>query len=154
MISKEITKVEKDIEFSSFYENEIIDSEENFYNLIYSGSLFGKNKIITIYDATDKIINKLNDIYEKFPEGITIIIFSDILEKKSKLRNLFEKEKEIICIPCYLDNEKDLGTIAQLEFKKNNIALSREAINLLIEKANFDRNNLRNENRKNKIICA
>ena len=152
-ISKEITKLEKDTELANLYENEIIENEENFYNLIYSGSLFSKNKIITIYDATDKIINKLNNIYEKYPEGISIIIFSDVLEKKSKLRNFFEKEKEIICIPCYLDNEKDLGIIAQLEFKKSNIVLSREIINLLIEKANFDRNNLRNEIEKIKLYA-
>ena len=67
------------------------------------------------------------------------------LEKKSKLRNFFEKNKKTICVPCYLDNEKDLAIIAQLELKKNNITLSRESINLLIEKSNADRNNLRNE---------
>ena len=44
-----------------------------------------------------------------------------------------------------LDNEKDLAKIAQLELKKNNIILSQEIINLLIEKSNSDRNNLRNE---------
>ena len=54
-------------------------------------------------------------------------------------------KKKTICIPCYLDNEKDLEIIAQSEFKKNNIAISREAINLLIEVSNSDRNNLRNE---------
>jgi len=59
--------------------------------------------------------------------------------------NFFEKNKKTICIPCYLDNEKDLEIIALLELKKNNIILSREAINLLIEKSNLDRNNLRNE---------
>jgi len=74
-----------------------------------------------------------------------LIIFSGILEKKSKLRIFFEKSKKTICIPCYLDSEKDLEIIAQSEFRKNNILLSREAINLLIEKSNSDRNNLRNE---------
>ena len=67
------------------------------------------------------------------------------MEKKSKLRNFFEKNKKTICIPCYLDSEKDLSLIAQLEFKKNNITISQEIINLLIEKSNSDRNNLRNE---------
>ena len=53
--------------------------------------------------------------------------------------------KKTICIPCYLDNEKDLANIAQLELKKSNIILSRETINLLIDQSNSDRNNLRNE---------
>jgi len=67
------------------------------------------------------------------------------LDKKSKTRNFFENENKLTCIACYLDSEKDLATIAQLELKKNNISLSRESINLLIEKSNSDRNNIRNE---------
>ena len=127
------------------YEDEILDDEENYYNLIYTGSLFSNKKIITIYEATDKIIKKISDIYDKYPENVFLIIFSGILEKRSKLRNFFEANKKAICIPCYLDSEKDLEVIAQLELKKNNIMLSQEAINLLIEKSNSDRNNLRNE---------
>ena len=61
------------------------------------------------------------------------------------MRNFFEKEKKTVCIPCYLDNEKDLEVIARSELKRNNIILSRESINLLIEKSNFDRSNLKNE---------
>jgi len=127
------------------YEDEILDDEENYYNLIYTRSLFNNKKIITIYEATDKIIKKISDIYDKYPENVFLIIFSGILEKRSKLRNFFEANKKAICIPCYLDSEKDLEVIAQLELKKNNIMLSQEAINLLIEKSNSDRNNLRNE---------
>ena len=127
------------------YEDEILDDEENYYNLIYTGSLFSNKKIITIYEATDKIIKKISDIYDKYPENVFLIIFSGILEKRSKLRNFFEANKKAICIPCYLDSEKDLEVIVQLELKKNNIMLSQEAINLLIEKSNSDRNNLRNE---------
>ena len=127
------------------YEDEILDDDENYYNLIYTGSLFNNKKIITIYEATDKIIKKISDIYDKYPENVFLIIFSEILEKRSKLRNFFEANKKAICIPCYLDSEKDLEVIAQLELKKNNIMLSQEAINLLIEKSNSDRSNLRNE---------
>ena len=144
-IKSELKKKDPNIEYLSIYENEIHDNEENFYNSIYSGSLFGNKKIILINDGTDKIINQIKDVSEKFPENIYLIIFSEILEKKSKLRNFFEKNERAICIPCYLDTEKDLEIIAILELKKNNIILSREAINLLIEKSNLDRNNLRNE---------
>ena len=144
-ISTEIKKKNDSIEILSLYEIEILDNDENFYNLIYSGSLFSNKKIITIYEATDKIFNKINDIYEKCPENIFLIIFSEILEKKSKLRIFFEKNKKTICTPCYLDNERDLEIIAQSELKKNNIILSKESINLILEKSNSDRNNLRNE---------
>jgi DNA polymerase-3 subunit delta len=152
-LKKDIVKFTKNIiekkgdslEILSLYEDEILSDEENFYNLIYSGSLFSNKKIIIIYKATDNIIEKISDIYEKYPENIFLIIFAEILEKKSKLRNFFEKNKKTICIPCYLDSERDLKTIAQLELKKDNITLSQEAINLIIEKSNSDRDNLRNE---------
>ena len=144
-IEKGITQKDDNIEILPLYEDEIFDKEENFYNFIYSGSLFSSKKILFINEATDKIIKKISDIYDTYPQNIFIIIFSAILEKKSKLRNFFEKGKKTICIPCYLDTEKDLEIIAQSELRKNNITLSREAINLLVEKSNSDRNNLRNE---------
>ena len=133
------------IELLSLYENDIIDNEENLYNSIYSGSLFSKKKIITINNGTDKIIKQVKDIVEKLPENVFLIIFSGVLDKKNKLRNLFETNIKTLCIPCYLDSDKDLEIIAKTEFKKNDIILSRELINLLIEKSNNDRNNLRNE---------
>ena len=144
-IKQTLKEKDSQIEIVSIYENEILDDEENFYNLIYSGSLFSEKKIITVYESTDKITEKISNIYDKYPQDVFLIFFSDTLEKKSKLRNFFETSKKTICIPCYLDNERDLEIIAQLEFKKKNISISREALNLLIEKSNSDRNNLRNE---------
>ena len=133
------------LEMLSVYETEIFDNEENFYNSIYSGSLFSNKKIITIFDATDKIMKKIDSVYDTYTENVFLVIISGILEKKSKLRNFFETSKKTICIPCYLDSQKDLEIIAQSEFRKNNISLSSEAINLLIEKSNSDRGNLKNE---------
>ena len=133
------------LEVLSVYENEILNNEESFYNSIYSGSLFSNKKIITIFDATDKIIKKIDDIFDKNTENVYLVIFSGILDKKSKLRNFFETNKKTICIPCYLDTPRDLEIIAQSEFRENNISVSREVINLLVEKANSDRSNLKNE---------
>ena len=59
--------------------------------------------------------------------------------------DFFETNLKTLCIPCYLDNDRDLEIITNTELKKNNITLSRESINLLIEKSNNDRNNLKNE---------
>jgi len=144
-IVDELKQKNNDLEILSLYESEVINNRDNFYNLVYSGSLFSKKKIITINETTDKIIDIIKYVHEKCPQDIYLIFISNILDKKSKIRTLFEKEKELTCIPCYLDNERDLAAIAQLELKKNNIMLSRESINLLIEKSNADRNNLRNE---------
>jgi len=143
-IAKEIKKNEN-VEVLSFFESEIIENDENFYNFIYSGSLFSSKKIVIINQGSEKILKIISDIYQKFPENIFLFIFSEVLEKKSKLRNFFEKKTKTICIPCYLDNEKDLRSIATIELQKNSLKLSTEIINLIIEKSNSDRNNLRNE---------
>lgn len=144
-IKTSIEQENNNVEILFLYEGEILANEENFHNLIYGGSLFSDKKIIIIYEATDKIIKKISEIYDKYPKNVFLIIFSEILEKKSKLRNFFETNKKTICIPCYLDSEKNLEVIARSELKKNNIMLSQEVVNLLIEKSNSDRNNLRNE---------
>ena len=140
-----IEQKNESLEMLSVYEPEILSNEENFYNSFYSGSLFSNKKIITIFDATDKIMKKIDSIYESHAENVFLIILAGILEKKSKLRNFFETNKKTICIPCYLDSPKDLEIIAKSELRKNNISLSSEVINLLIEKSNCDRGNLKNE---------
>ncbi len=140
-----LNKEHNKIELLQIYENEIIENDKNFYNSIYSGSLFSTFKIIIVNNGSDKILKNINDITENSLENVIVIILAEVLEKKSKIRNLFEKDKKTICIPCYPDNEKDLNLIAISEFKKKNIVLSRESINLLIEKSNNDRKNLKNE---------
>ena len=144
-IANAVIKKNDSIETLTIYESEILDNEENFINFIYSGSLFGNKKIINILEASDKIFKKISDIHTNFNESIFFIISGTILDKKSKLRNFFEKGTNTICIACYQDNERDLGNIIRSELKKNNILLSNESINLLIEKSNSDRGNLRNE---------
>ena len=140
-----LNKEKGTIEILSFFENSINENEENFYNSFFSGSLFSKKKIIIINNATDKIFDKIQNILKQNHENIYLIIFSDLLDKKSKLRNFFEKNNEALCIPCYLDSTRDLEGIALNELKKNDIVISKEILNLLIEKSNYDRNNLKNE---------
>ena len=77
-IKSEIEKKNNNVEILFLYESEILDNEENFYNFIYSGSLFSNKKIITIYETTDKIIKKISDIYDKYPDNVFLIIFSEI----------------------------------------------------------------------------
>ena len=153
-IKEEIKKClqNKDVEILSFFESDIETNQENFYNSIYNGSLFGDKKIIVINNGTDKIINQIEFIQEKNPENIFLIVLSDILEKKSKLRTLFEKNDNTTCVACYLDNERDLERIVRQELQKEKINLSKEIINFLIEKSNNNRGSLKNEINKIKIL--
>ena len=132
-------------EILRYDENEILNNHEEFISNLMNRSLFDDNKLIIISRASDKIVKFINEIIERNIEKIKIIINSDNLEKKSKLRNLFEKEKDLVCIPFYEDNDKSLNIIAQNFFKQKNIKVSQEIINLLIGRSRRDRGNLVNE---------
>ena len=128
-----------------YLENEIFSDIDNFYNQVLSKSFFEKNKLIIIKDASDKIKNEIEILKEKNLDDIKIILISNILDKKSKLRNLFEKEKDLVSIAFYSDNNQTLSTITKTFFSKKNIPISQESINLIVDRANGDRKNLNNE---------
>ena len=132
-------------EILRFDENEILKKYEEFVTILMNRSLFDEDKLIIISRASDKIIEFIKEILERKIEKVKIIINSNNLDKKSKLRILFEKEKELICIPFYEDNEKSLNMIAQNFFRQKNIKVSQEIINLIIRRSRGDRGNLNNE---------
>ena len=140
-----IEKLKKEEELFLYDEKEIFDNENDFINNVLSKSLFEEKKIIIIKRATDKFIKIVEILKEKKVEDIKLILISNILEKKSKLRNLFEKEKMFICVPFYPDSEQTLFKIAFDFFKKKNISISTLNINLIINKSSGDRENLLNE---------
>ena len=126
-------------------ESEILHNKENFYNIIFTKSLFEDEKLIIISRVSDKIKDIINEVIEKEIDDTTIILNSNNLDKKSKLRSLFEKNKRTVCIPFYEDNSQTLSSIASSFFKEKKIPISQETINLLIERCRGDRLNLKNE---------
>jgi len=129
-------------------EKEILDNKENFFNSILSKSFFETKKIIMISRSSDKIVSIIEEVLEKITEDVKIILLTGILEKKSKLRLLFEKNKNIICIPFYSDNDQTLSSIASSYFKERKIPVSQEIINLLVTRSRGDRLNINNEMNK------
>ena len=126
-------------------EKEVLINKENFFNSILTKSFFETKKIIIILRSSDKIVNIIEEIFERNIEDTKIILLANILEKKSKLRLLFEKNKNIICIPFYADNNQTLSNIVNSYFKEKKIAISQETINLLVDRSRGDRLNLNNE---------
>ena len=148
-------KEKKNIKYKQFKfeEEEIIKNQNDFFNLIFSGSLFDKKKVIFVNRTTDRLFNLISEISKKDIKDILIFFEANQLEKKSKIRNLFEKDNNLVCIACYQDNNFDLIKIINDEIKQTKIKLSTESINLLIERASGDRNNLRNEVNKLKSFA-
>ena len=134
-----------DGEISRLDENEVLNNYEEFISSLINKSLFEDDKLIVISRTSEKIIKLVNEILDRNIEKIKIIINSDNLEKKSKLRSLFEKDKKLICIPFYEDNERSLVSIAQNFLRQKNIKVSQEVVNLLVGRSRGDRGNLINE---------
>ena len=134
-------------------EKEILDNKNEFIESIYSKSLFEDKKNVIIKRATDKILKTLHDILEKKIDDINLIVNSNNLEKKSKLRSFFEKDKKLICIPVYSDNLQTMTKLAYDFFKDRNISISQSNINLVVTKCNGDREILSNELNKIENYC-
>jgi DNA polymerase-3 subunit delta len=130
---------------SNYEEKEILDNEIIFVENILSKSLFENEKSIIIKRATDKILKIIEILHFKDLEDTTIVIKAENLEKKSKLRSFFEKDKDLICIPFYPDNDQTLSKLAYNFLRDKKISISPSNINLIITKCNGDREVLLNE---------
>src|SRR6056300_846090 len=128
-----------------YEEKEILDDINIFFSSVLTKSFFDNEKLIIINRATDKIKTIIEELMGKNPEDIQIILNSKNLEKKSSLRKLFEKEKSIVCIPFYEDNNQTLNSIISLFFRNKKIPISQQLINVLVERSRGDRKNLNNE---------
>lgn len=137
-----------------YEEIDILNKPELFYDEIFSKSFFETSKLIIINRSSDKIHNIIEDLLEKNVSDVIIILDAGLLEKKSKLRKLFEKDKSLICIPFYEDNKATLLGIANNFFSKKNIKISYQNINLLVDKSKGDRKNLENELEKIEIFLT
>ena len=138
----------------NYEESEVLTNKEIFYSNILSKSFFDNEKLIIISRATDKIVEVLENILEKKIDDIVIVLNSTALEKKSKLRSLFEKNKKTICVPFYEDTHQTLMSIVSDYFRENKIRISQQSINLIVQRSRGDRQNLENEFNKIKSFAA
>jgi len=131
-----------------YSEKDILADTKIFLENLYSKSFFEKEKLIMIYDVTDKILGLIQENLKTKVEDIIIILIAKKLDKKSKIRNFFEKEKNLIIVPFYEDTSQTLISIAKKILNENKLNLSQENLNLIIERSQGDRINLKNELKK------
>ena len=136
----------------NFEELQIIKKSDEFKELIYNKSFFEEEKLLIINRATEKIFPIINEIINTKIDKVKIIIKANILEKKSKLRNLFEKNKKTIIVAYYEDNYRTLLNFIENFLVKERIRISKESINELINKSMGDRLNLINELNKISLL--
>ena len=140
----------------NFNQEEILADENKFFNELLNQSLFEDTKIFFINQTNDKILELIKEIEIK-KDNQKVFLFSELLDKRSKLRNYFEKSSTLGIVACYADNEISLKKII-LDKLKGYTGLSSQNINIIIENCGLDRSKLNNELTKidtffkNKII--
>jgi len=145
---EEIRKITNkfNIKGKHYDEKQVIDNSEEFFADNLNKSFFDNDKIIIINRCTDKIIMIVEQLIDRNINDIIFILNSEVLEKKSKLRNFFEKSKEkLVSIAFYPDNFDTLLRIARQALRERKILLSNECVSILVGKCASDRKNLLNE---------
>ena len=151
-----IKKLNKTALIKNLDQEEILADENKFFNELFNKSLFEDKKIFLINQTNDKILKLIQEIEGK-ESTPKIFLFSELLDKRSKLRNYFEKSRTLGVVACYADNEISLKNII-LNKLNGYKGLSSQNLNMIMENCGLDRSKLNNELNKvaiffeNKII--
>ena len=130
---------------SNYDESEILRDIENFKSVLFNKSFFEDEKLIIINRGTDKILSIIEELIEKKTQDIKVIIKSNFLEKKSRLRKFFEKDENTVIVAYYEDSYETLNQLVQNFFKEKKLSISSENINLIIDRSKTNRNNIKTE---------
>ena len=150
-IIKKLIKNKQNV--STYDESEILENSNDFVEGLINKSLFENEKIIIIKRVTDKIFKIFEIIVLNNISDLNIVLNADNLEKKSKLRSYFEKDKHLVCVAFYPDNEQTLSQLAYNFVKEKRIAISSSNLNLIIGRCTGDREQLINELKKIEHYC-
>tara|TARA_X000000950_G_scaffold266506_1_gene342062 strand:- start:435 stop:1358 length:924 start_codon:yes stop_codon:yes gene_type:complete len=146
---KELTKNKNEVLF--YDEKEILMDQSSFIESILNKSFFENEKLIVVKRASDKILKIIEEITSKAIEDLMVIIDTENLDKKSKLRKLFEKK--YVCVAFYPDTPQTLSKLTYQFFQDKKISISPSNVNLIVSKSNGDRQNLINELKKIENFC-
>ena len=141
---EKIKEENKKAEIYTFFEEEILKNNQLFFENIFNNSLFEENKIIILHTTTDKIFNFVDECLNKLDQHVKLYIIANNLDKKSKLRKLFEDSKNVGIIPLYEDDEKTLLNYIKKELDEFK-GLTNDVCNLIISNSKLDRRLVQNE---------
>jgi DNA polymerase-3 subunit delta len=144
-IEFEFISKNKDNKIFKYDEKEILENNINFYNIVSNESLFDRSKLIFINRATDKLFPIFETLSDKNISDVIIVVNAEILDKKSKLRSLFEKNKKLISIAFYPDTNETLIKLTKNFFNIIKVSISFENINIIVDRCAGDRKYLKNE---------
>ena len=133
-------------EILNFFQEEILKDKNLLIKEIENKSLFNKEKLIFVEQSNDKLLEIAEEIVDKLKEE-KVFIFSNLLDKKSKLRSYFEKSKECGIAACYKDNEITIKKII-IEKLKGFEGLNNQVVSSILQSTGLDRDKVDNEIQK------
>ena len=143
-LKNKIRNEKKNHEIINFFQDEILKNNNQLLDEVNNNSLFAKKKIIFIQEASEKIINLVEEMLEQKNNDINFFLYAGILDKRSKLRSLFEKSEELCAVACYEDNNRTLLYYISNELKGFQ-GLTPEIINLIIDNSESNRSVINQE---------
>ena len=120
VLKKKIINSDNDADIVNLYQEDIAKNKDILLAEVKNISLFKQKKIIILNQINEKLFSEIDSLLDS-KEDIRIILIGDILDKKSKLRSLFEKGTSLAVIPCYNDNDITLKKLIQNELRGSKI---------------------------------
>ena len=148
---EKIKNQNQNAEVFTFFEDEILKNNQLYFESMFNNSLFIQKKIIFIHEATDKIYNIVSESLSEIDKNTKVYITANNLDRKSKLRKLFEESNDEGTIPLYEDNEKTLLNYIKKELNEFK-GLTTEVTGLIISNSKLDRSLIQNEILKIKTL--
>ena len=129
----------------NYDELELLNNRKELHEKVFNKSFFENDKLIIINRTTDKILSLIEEISIENTDEIKIILKSGILDKKSKIRNFFEKGKNTLAVPFYEDTNTSLRLLIENFFRKKKINITYQSIEFILGKVNNNRASLKIE---------
>ncbi|OUW73816.1 MAG: DNA polymerase III subunit delta [Pelagibacteraceae bacterium TMED216] len=130
----------------NYFVSDFLNNKNIILNEFTNSSLFGDQDLIFLNNAEDKICDDISNLIS-IESQTKLIVTSGKLETKSKLRAMYEKDKNLACVPCYKDNDYTLINYAQNKLKGID-GISKEIIQYIIENSDGNRGIINSEIKK------
>ena len=108
-------------------------------------SMMGGGRLIRVEDASDKLTPLIKEYLENPNDSALIVLEAGELGPRSSLRKLCESAKNAAALPCYVEDERDLGRLIRETLQAESLAIEPDAITWLAANISGNRQKVRSE---------
>jgi DNA polymerase-3 subunit delta len=110
--------------------------------------LFGGRRAIWVKAGGRNIAPAVEALLAAPPKDCRVVIEAGDLRRNAPLRNLCERSKSAVAIPCYVDGEREIARLIDEEMQAASLSIAPDARAALVPLLGGDRQGSRNEIRK------